>query len=316
MELLSGETLHDRMLRERVLLWQNAVAIARAVCSSLAEAHALGVVHRDLKPGNLHVERRAGADFVKVIDFGIVKLVRGSAIDDGKELTFAGHMIGTCDYMSSEQIAGGPCDAASDIYSLGVVLYEMLTGRRPFARAQTPAALLTALLTLTPQPPSMFAAIPPALDRVVLRCLEREARHRFASIRELAAALDRARAGRAGRDRAHRGADLGRPTRGLFHARRRLWTRSPAVLDLGGRDGEVPRAAPRALGPHQLVGDQLAQRLRDLRGPRAERAVDVLGAAAGIVGDHGQELAAQRLDLVLRAAGAAGARGRRLRAGR
>ena len=108
MELLSGETLHDRMLRERVLLWQNAVAIARAVCSSLAEAHALGVVHRDLKPGNLHVERRAGADFVKVIDFGIVKLVRGSAIDDGRELTFAGHMIGTCDYMSPEQITGGP----------------------------------------------------------------------------------------------------------------------------------------------------------------------------------------------------------------
>src|SRR5215831_18906938 len=79
MELLSGESLHQRLERDRVVPWQTAVAIARAVCSSLAEAHALGVVHRDLKPANIHVETRDGVELVKVIDFGIVKIARGSA---------------------------------------------------------------------------------------------------------------------------------------------------------------------------------------------------------------------------------------------
>jgi len=98
--------------------------------------------------------------------------------------------------MSPEQIVGGRCEATSDIYSLGIVLYEMLTGWRPFARLTSPAATMTALLTQTPQPPSAFAAVPPALDRIVMRCLEREPERRFAGVAELAAELDRL-AGRA-----------------------------------------------------------------------------------------------------------------------
>jgi eukaryotic-like serine/threonine-protein kinase len=196
MELLTGESLHARLERENWLPWQSAVEIAQAVCSSLAEAHALGVVHRDLKPGNIQVETRGGVELVKVIDFGIVRVAPGSVVDDGMELTGAGHMIGTCDYMSPEQIVGDSCSAASDIYSLGVVLYEMLTGRRPFAELTTPAALMTALLTRTPPPPSSFVALPPAIDRIVMRCLERAPSRRFAGAAELAAALDRL----AGRD--------------------------------------------------------------------------------------------------------------------
>jgi len=192
MELLTGESLHERLGRDGALPWQTAVAIARAVCSSLAEAHALGVVHRDLKPENIHVEARGdGPDVVKVIDFGIVKIERGSAIDDGHELTYAGHMIGTYEYMSPEQIVGSPCRDRSDIYSLGLVLYEMLTGRRPFPHVTGPASMMTALLTQTPVPPSLLADLPPALDHIVMRCLEREPQDRFADIRALAAALAR-----------------------------------------------------------------------------------------------------------------------------
>jgi serine/threonine protein kinase len=192
MELLSGESLHERLHRVGALPWQRAIAIARAVCSSLAEAHALGVVHRDLKPENIHVEAQGdGGEVVKVIDFGIAKIVRGSAIDDGKELTSAGYMIGTYDYMSPEQIVGSPCDGQSDIYSLGVVTYEMITGRRPFSQVTGPASMMTALVTQAPAPPSILAAIPPELDRIVMRCLEREPADRFPDIRALAAALDR-----------------------------------------------------------------------------------------------------------------------------
>jgi serine/threonine protein kinase len=191
MELLTGESLHDRLYRVGALPWRAAVAIARAVCSSLAEAHALGVVHRDLKPANIQVETRDGADFVKVIDFGIVKIARGSSIDDGRELTSAGHMIGTFDYMSPEQLLGSECRDLSDVYAVGVVLYEMLVGRRPFATVTTPAAMIAAMLTETPAPPAQLTVLPAALGQLVMRCLEREPLDRFASIVALAEALDR-----------------------------------------------------------------------------------------------------------------------------
>jgi serine/threonine-protein kinase len=192
MELLSGESLHDRLHRAGALPWQTAIAIARAVCSSLAEAHARGVVHRDLKPANIQIETRGDdPELVKVLDFGIVKIERGSLIDDGKELTYAGHMIGTYDYMSPEQIVGDTCRDASDIYSLGLVIYEMLTGHRPFVNVSSPASMMAAMLTQMPVPPSVLVATPPALDRIVMRCLQREPEDRFADIRQLAAALDR-----------------------------------------------------------------------------------------------------------------------------
>jgi Protein kinase domain len=191
MELLTGESLHHRLDRVGALPWRAAVAIARAVCSSLAEAHALGVVHRDLKPANIQIETRNGADFVKVIDFGIAKIARGSSIDDGCELTSAGHMIGTFDYMSPEQLLGSECRDLSDVYAVGVVLYEMLVGRRPFATVTSPAAMIAAMLTETPVPAAQLAVLPAELGPLVMRCLEHEPHDRFASIVALAAALDR-----------------------------------------------------------------------------------------------------------------------------
>src|ERR1041384_4900823 len=166
MELLHGESLYTRFRREGPMPWRRVLRIAAGVCSSLAEAHALGVVHRDLKPANI---------------------VQGNI--ENTQLTQPGQMIGTVDYMSPEQMVGGELTPASDIYTLGVLLYEMITGRTPFADAQTATAILAAVLTRTPDPLGQYADVQPALAQIVARCLERETPNRFADITELAEAL-------------------------------------------------------------------------------------------------------------------------------
>ena len=189
MELLRGKSLFQHFYDRGPLPWQQVVTIARAVCSALGEAHSLGVVHRDLKPANIHLEPLHGiTDFVKVLDFGIAKIMRGSNLDDGNELTNVGQMIGTLDYMSPEQILGGQCTTASDIYTLGVVMYEVIAGRRPFADAPG-TALVAALLTQLPPPLSRWSHVPPDLDRIVMRCLEREPQDRYPDVGALAIEL-------------------------------------------------------------------------------------------------------------------------------
>ncbi|MCW5807812.1 MAG: protein kinase, partial [Deltaproteobacteria bacterium] len=189
MELLRGESLHDRFRAYGSLPWRSVLGILRGVCASLAEAHALGIVHRDLKPANIHLEPDPTPDHVKVIDFGIAKLMSGSISDDGSDLTRVGTAVGTLDYMSPEQLVGTPADGRSDIFTLGIVAYEMIVGQRPFADATGPTSLMTALFTRVPMPPSAVADVPAELDALVLRCLEREVGHRFASVEELDAAI-------------------------------------------------------------------------------------------------------------------------------
>jgi len=190
MELLDGESLFEQFRAHGPLAWERVAAIARMVCSSLAEAHALGVVHRDLKPANIHLENRDGnPDFVKVLDFGIAKIMRDSELDS-TELTQAGQMIGTFDYMAPEQMVGGHTTARTDIYTLGIVMYEMICGRRPFADAQSPTSMLASLLTQTPPSLATQARIPAAFERIIMRCLEREPQNRYAEVGELAAELD------------------------------------------------------------------------------------------------------------------------------
>src|SRR5215475_15158006 len=122
--------------------------------------------------------RGQGEDFVKVLDFGIAKILHDSDIDSS-ELTHAGQMIGTLDYMSPEQMVGGMCDATSDIYTLGVVMYEMIAGRRPFKDANSAAAALAAVLTTTPPRLAVQAVVPADVDRLVMRCIERQYADRF-----------------------------------------------------------------------------------------------------------------------------------------
>ena len=200
MELLRGETLLQRFKTEGPLPWKRVVAIARAVCDSLAEAHGQGIVHRDLKPENIHLEPHGDDhDFVKVLDFGIAKLLQPGPDADGgnagEELTKHNEVVGTFDYVSPEQIIGGSYSGRSDLYTLGVVMYEMITGSRPFGHVTGPA-LLTSILTTPPSAPSIrLPGLPPDLDRVILRCLESKPEQRYADVGELAGALDRLLAG-------------------------------------------------------------------------------------------------------------------------
>jgi len=190
MELLRGSTLYHRFRDDGPLQWRRMVEIALGVCDSLAEAHALGIVHRDLKPTNIYLERRATeGERVKVLDFGIAKILQHSQFDS-TDLTSAGLMIGTIDYMSPEQMVGGEITGASDIYTLGIVIYEMIAGKRPFPEAPSAASVLAAMLK--PPPPLASVAIVPAeLDRIVMRCLERDAEDRYQTAEELAADLGR-----------------------------------------------------------------------------------------------------------------------------
>jgi serine/threonine protein kinase len=190
MELLHGATLYQRFRDDGPLPWRRMVEIALGVCDSLAEAHALGIVHRDLKPTNIFLERRGGGEhFVKVLDFGIAKILQHSSFDN-TDLTSAGLMIGTIDYMSPEQMVGGEITGATDLYTLGIVIYEMIAGKRPFPEAPSAASVLAAMLK--PAPPLKSKAIVPVeLDRIVMRCLERDAMDRYQTAEELAADLAR-----------------------------------------------------------------------------------------------------------------------------
>ena len=186
MELLEGESLYDHFRELGVLGWRRMAQIARQVCDALGEAHALGIIHRDLKPANIHLEPD---DFVKVLDFGIAKIVHGGELENA-DLTHAGEMIGTFDYMPPEQMVGGELSPHSDIFTLGIVMYEMISGHLPFGAAATASAMLAALVTKVPRPPSTKAECPPELDRIILKCLARKPEDRFARSDALAAAID------------------------------------------------------------------------------------------------------------------------------
>jgi serine/threonine protein kinase/Tol biopolymer transport system component len=191
-ELLEGESLRER-LQHGPLSADRVVGLAAQAARGLAAAHAKGVVHRDLKPENLFITRDGR---VKILDFGIAKLVQpdGQGPDQITTApgTVAGAVIGTVGYMSPEQVAGRAIDSRSDLFSFGVVLYEMLTGRRPFV-GNSPIETMTAVLHADPAPlASSDRAIPPALARIVTRCLEKAPDERFQSAHDLAFALDAA----------------------------------------------------------------------------------------------------------------------------
>ena len=180
MEYVSGEDLKSFIRRSRQLTPGTAISIAKQVCEGLSEAHKLGTVHRDLKPQNIMIDKDGNA---RIMDFGIARTLKE------KGITGAGVMIGTPEYMSPEQVEAKEVDQRSDIYSLGVILYEMVTGRVPF-EAETPFAIGMKHKSETPQDPNeLNSQIPEDLSKVILRCLEKDKAKRYQNADELHAEL-------------------------------------------------------------------------------------------------------------------------------
>ncbi len=216
MEYLEGETLADRIDQNRCLYWETAVHIAVQACHSLTEAHALGLVHRDLKPENFMLMPVAGdPNFVKVLDFGIAKLQKSPTDARQSNLTESGMIMGTPTYMSPEQAKGEAIDARSDIYAIGVMLYEMLTGRPPF-EDETAMKILVAHINLPPR--AFFRVggpddVPVEVERVVMQCLEKDPTRRPQTTVQLVDRLmSAARKAREPADTRNRVADVTLPT--------------------------------------------------------------------------------------------------------
>src|SRR5213592_4261595 len=226
-ELIEGETLRQRLMRGRMEVGE-AVNIAIQVASALAAAHETGIVHRDIKPENIML-RPDG--YVKVLDFGIAKLAESAfaeaTADEAESVTLAGtnlgSILGTVRYMSPEQARGAPVDKGTDIWSLGVVLYEMVTGQAPFT-GDTPGEAMSSILEKEPPPLTSYLAHTPAeLQQIISKTLRKEREERYQSAHELLEALQSLR-----RSMEFKTA-LERSTKAPLWLR---WTRSPTALVL------------------------------------------------------------------------------------
>jgi serine/threonine protein kinase len=181
MELLEGRTLHRLLREEAPLSAERTMHVARQICRSLREAHNLGVIHRDLKPANVFLLNHGDeADVVKVLDFGLVK----NLLDKGEELTQTGLFMGSPKYMSPEQIRGDACDGRVDIYALGVMMYEMLTGKVPFDRQNSVNILMAHIHEEVPPLSRMNpnVHVPPALEALVRKCMSKSTEGRYPSM--------------------------------------------------------------------------------------------------------------------------------------
>jgi len=209
MQLIDGETLEAR-LRRKPLDLSESVDIACQIADALTEAHASGTIHRDIKPSNIMITPRG---VVKVMDFGLAKAIRHDTVSDSQARTEVlvstpGAVIGTLPYMSPEQVRGETLDGRSDIFSFGVVLYEMVSGQQPFAQKSSAA---TASAILTHEPPALARFdkdLPPELERIVAKTLRKSADDRYQTAKDLLIDL------RSLKDELHFAARLGRLSHG------------------------------------------------------------------------------------------------------
>ncbi len=192
MELLRGRPLQDIQNQEGPLDPVRVLKILTQVAEALGEAHTLGIVHRDMKPENIMVESREGEDVVKVLDFGIAKIAEPTG-RPALALTAVGQTLGTLEFMSPEQLRGQPLDGRSDIYALGILAFEMLTGRLPFDEARGPSDIIQFHMQLEAPPPSSLRPelpIPREVDAVVLKMVAKNRDDRHADAGELRAHIE------------------------------------------------------------------------------------------------------------------------------
>lgn len=245
MELLDGLPLHHLLRRLGSFEPGLLVPLYQQLCDALQAAHGKSFVHRDLKPDNIVVLRRPPHPFIKILDFGIAKLRHGSS----GERTAVGTVLGTPEYMAPEQCRGDEVDGRADIYALGVMLYELVTGKKPF-RDPNPMRVLAMQLRRDPEPPSKLKEIPAALETLILKAMAKAPQERYASVAELLAALLSA---------------VPRP--------------SPWALDLSPLDGSGSAQSDAELGdaPTPLASEQPPPSLAlevTTRGPEAEALPD------------------------------------------
>jgi serine/threonine protein kinase len=188
MEYVRGRSLRDLFFDEGEVSTKRVLALARQACGALGAAHALGIVHRDIKPDNLMVlVEEDGTEILKVADFGLAKVREGFELAAEKAFTQTGFLVGTPPYMSPEQAGGYDLDGRSDLYSLGVVLYELFTGRLPF-HADTPLGMLMAHRETPPQPPAALG-VPQPLAAFLLKALAKRPEDRFQTAEQMDQAI-------------------------------------------------------------------------------------------------------------------------------
>ncbi len=187
MELLQGKSLHRALRAEGPFPVDRAVRVGIQVARALRESHRAGLVHRDLKPGNIFLSEDEGGDLVKVLDFGLVKDVQSGV----SELSQSGLFLGSPKYSSPEQITGGAIDARTDVYAFGILLFETLTGRAPFDGESMMATMDAHLKDAVPEVSGPNGRAPEWLEAVIKKCLEKRPEDRFADFREVLFALRR-----------------------------------------------------------------------------------------------------------------------------
>ena len=204
MELLHGADLRNIQEQEGILPLERILRIGVQICSGLGAAHAAGIVHRDLKPDNIFLIERGGQrDFVKLLDFGVAKLMNATVDEAATFQSTVGMVVGTPDYMAPEQALGHPVNHLADIYATGVILYEMVAGRRPFI-ASSAREVMVQHLTVMPCRPSTLnpaGAIPEKLEELILACLAKEASDRPQSMGEVEQRLRQIQDERSAQDR-------------------------------------------------------------------------------------------------------------------